>query len=89
MRGGVARLRGNGEMSIAGGTARLVEILRRVVRQAGVGLVDAVASASQVPASVLGLDDVGSLTVGLRADVLVVDDDLRPQHVMRAGEWVR
>ena len=89
VRDGVARLRGDGgETSIAGGTARLVDVLRRVVQQSGVGLVDAVASATHVPASVLGLDDVGSLTVGLRADVLVVDDFLRPQRVMKAGAWV-
>jgi N-acetylglucosamine-6-phosphate deacetylase len=48
-----------------------------------------VASASRVPTAVLGLDDVGSLTAGLRADLLVVDEDLRPERVMRAGEWVR
>jgi N-acetylglucosamine-6-phosphate deacetylase len=87
VREGVARLRGGA--SIAGGTARLVEVVRRVVQRAGVGLVDAVASASRVPAAVLGLDDVGSLTAGLRADLLVVDEDLRPERVMRAGEWVR
>jgi N-acetylglucosamine-6-phosphate deacetylase len=88
VREGVARLRG-GDASIAGGTARLVEVVRQVVQRAGVGLVDAVASASRVPAAVLGLDDVGSLTAGLRADLLVVDEDLRPERVMRAGEWVR
>jgi N-acetylglucosamine-6-phosphate deacetylase len=87
VREGVARLRGGA--SIAGGTARLVEVVRRVVQRAGVGLVDAVASASRVPAAVLGLDDVGSLTAGLRADLLLVDEDLRPEQVMRAGEWVR
>jgi N-acetylglucosamine-6-phosphate deacetylase len=87
---GVARLRrADGDAgSIAGGTARLVEVVRRVVQRAGVDLADAVASASSVPAAALGLHDVGSLTAGLRADVLVVDDDLRPQRVMRAGEWV-
>lgn len=90
VRDGVARLRGDGaDMSIAGGTARLVEVVRRVVRQAGIGLVDAVGSASRVPASVLGVgDEVGSLRAGLRADVLVVDDELRPRRVMRSGSWV-
>ena len=88
---GVARLHGEGtQMSIAGGTSRLVEVVRRCVQQAGVDLVSAVASASTVPACVLGLaDEVGSLSAGLRADVCVVDDDLRPQRVMRAGEWFR
>ncbi|HET6626329.1 MAG TPA: N-acetylglucosamine-6-phosphate deacetylase [Nocardioidaceae bacterium] len=90
VRDGVARLHGDGEqLSIAGGTARLVEVLRRVVQRAGVGLADAVACASTVPATVLGLaDEVGALRPGLRADVLVVDDDLRPLRVMKAGAWV-
>lgn len=90
--GGVARLRGDDDfqMSIAGGTSRLVDVVRRVVQFAGVGLADAVRSASTVPASVLGLEaELGSLRAGLRADVLVVDDDLRPLRVMKAGRWVR
>lgn len=88
---GVARLRGEDtQMSIAGGTSRLVEVVRSCVRRSGVDLASAVASASTVPASVLGLaDEIGALRAGLRADVCVVDDDLRPQRVMRAGEWVR
>lgn len=88
---GVARLRGDGaEMSIAGGTSRLVDVVRRVVQNAGVGLADAVRSASTVPASVLGLDaELGSLRAGLRADVLVVDDEIRRLRVMKAGRWVR
>jgi N-acetylglucosamine-6-phosphate deacetylase len=87
---GVARLRGDGaDMSIAGGTSRLVDVVRRVVQRTGVGLADAVLSASTVPASVLGLgSEIGSLRAGGRADVLVVDDELRPLRVMRAGRWV-
>lgn len=96
---GVARLRDPGQpddgtrdagqRSIAGGTARLVDVVRRAVQHGGVGLVDAVTAASLTPAAVLGLDnELGSLQPGRRADVLVVDEDLRPRHVLRAGAWV-
>jgi N-acetylglucosamine-6-phosphate deacetylase len=87
--GGVARLAdGDGPGAIAGGTARLVDVVRRTVA-AGVPLADAVRSATATPAGLLGRDDVGELTGGRRADVLVTDDDLAPVAVLRAGRWVR
>ncbi len=74
--------------SIAGGTAHLVEVVATCVR-AGVPVVDAVRAASQSPARLLGLDaDRGALAPGLAADVLVVDEHLRLQRVMRAGRWL-
>ncbi|MPZ94681.1 MAG: amidohydrolase family protein [Propionibacteriales bacterium] len=87
---GVARLAGDdGSGSIAGGTARLLDVVRRCVDNAGIGLSAAVVAASTNPAAVLGLDaELGALRIGLRADVVVVDDDLRPLRVMRAGRWV-
>jgi len=83
---GVARL-GAGD-SIAGGTSRLLDIVRRQV-SAGLDPVTVVASASSVPASVLGLDDeLGAIRAGLRADLVVTDRDLRPLMVIRAGARV-
>ncbi|WP_402466525.1 N-acetylglucosamine-6-phosphate deacetylase [Isoptericola aurantiacus] len=72
---------------IAGGTAHLVDVVRAAVA-AGVPLVAAVRCASWVPAGVLGLDDVGGLVAGRRADILVTDRDLRVQHVCRGGRPV-
>jgi N-acetylglucosamine-6-phosphate deacetylase len=89
--GGVARLAGDGpaeSRSIAGGTARLVDVLRRTVRDAGVDLVAAVTAATATPARLLGLAGItGALRPGLRADLLVVDDALRPVRVMSGGRW--
>ncbi|WP_028280766.1 N-acetylglucosamine-6-phosphate deacetylase [Arthrobacter sp. H5] len=84
--GGVATLDRTG--SLAGGTATLLDVVRRTV-SAGVGLVDAVISATAVPANILGLaDELGSLRNGLRADAVVVDPDLRLLAVLRRGEWL-
>jgi N-acetylglucosamine-6-phosphate deacetylase len=83
--GGVARL-ADGD-AIAGGTAHLLDVVRRVVG-AGVPLVAAVRSASRTPADVLGRPGLGALEVGRRADVVVVDGDLAPRAVLRAGAWV-
>jgi N-acetylglucosamine-6-phosphate deacetylase len=83
---GVASLVSNG--SIAGGTATMLEVLRRTVA-AGVPLGDALRSATVVPARVLGLaGEAGSLTAGALADLLVVGEDLRLEAVMRRGEWI-
>ncbi|MFD7308923.1 N-acetylglucosamine-6-phosphate deacetylase [Promicromonospora sp. NPDC059942] len=73
------------EGPIAGGTAHLIDVVRHAVR-GGVPLVDAVRSATAVPARVLGLaGEVGTLEPGARADVLVTDADLRPVRVLRHG----
>ena len=73
--------------AIAGGTAHLLDVVRATVR-AGVGLLDAVTSASATPAAVLGRNDVGALETGRRADVVETDGDLRALRVMRGGEWL-
>jgi N-acetylglucosamine-6-phosphate deacetylase len=89
--GGVARLATDdgSQGAIAGGTARLVDVLRRAVHDAGVPLPDAVTAATTTPARLIGLDDeVGDVAVGKRADLLLTDDTLLPRAVMRAGRWV-
>ncbi len=73
--------------AIAGGTAHLVDVVRATVA-AGVPLAVAVRCASWVPAGVLGLDDVGGLVAGRRADLLVTDRELVVQHVCRGGRRV-
>jgi N-acetylglucosamine-6-phosphate deacetylase len=89
--GGVARLATDDGTpgAIAGGTARLIDVLRRTVVDAGVALPDAVTAATATPARLLGLDaEVGDVVPGRRADLLITDDDLMPRAVMRAGCWV-
>ncbi|WP_024286772.1 N-acetylglucosamine-6-phosphate deacetylase [Cellulomonas sp. KRMCY2] len=84
VRDGVARLTDGG--AIAGGTAHLLDTVRWSV-SIGVPLIDAVRAASTTPASVLGRPDIGALEAGRRADLVVVDADLRPLRVMLAGSW--
>lgn len=81
---GVATLSEGG--AIAGGTAHLIDVVRCTVLESGVELGAAVRAASSVPARVLGLaDEVGALSEGLRADVLLTDRNLCVQRVLRAG----
>jgi N-acetylglucosamine-6-phosphate deacetylase len=84
--GRVARLARNG--SIAGSTLTMDLALRNAVA-AGIGLADAAAMAATTPARMLGLaDELGALEAGLRADLVVLDADLRVKRVMRAGRWL-
>lgn len=83
---GVARLSGGD--SIAGSTLTLDRALRNSVA-AGLPIVDVVRSLSATPARALGVADrVGTLDVGKRADLVVLDDGLNVRAVMAAGRWV-
>ena len=84
--GRTARLAGGN--SIAGGVATMLEVVRWCVQSAGIPLLDAVTAASSTPSQALALANVGSLQAGPLADVLVVDDDLTLQAVLRRGEWL-
>jgi N-acetylglucosamine-6-phosphate deacetylase len=87
---GVARLAtaGGSPGSIAGSTLTMDAALRRAVH-AGISMEAACRMASTTPARSIGLGrTVGALVPGLRADLVVLDADLRVARVMRAGAWV-
>ena len=84
--GGVAR---KADGTIAGSTLTLAGALRFAVTVAGVPLQSAVAAATSVPARLFGLDDVGHLRPGARADVTLLSTDLRPAGVLFRGRWAR
>ena len=86
VRSGVARLAGQG--AIAGSTLTMASAVRFAVLEAGLPIEDAVRAASASPAAMLGLDRVGALRPGLRADLVVLDADLAVQRVLRGGAWV-
>jgi N-acetylglucosamine-6-phosphate deacetylase len=82
VRDGVAR-REDGVL--AGSVLTMIEAVRNL-HLLGVPLEQAVDAATAVPARVLGLDDVGRIAVGGRADVVVLDDRLEIVRVLAAGE---
>lgn len=76
--------------SLGGADITLADALRRAVTVLGLTLADAVAAATTVPAAAVGCSgDVGSLTPGRSADLVVLDADLRVTAVMLAGTWIR
>jgi N-acetylglucosamine-6-phosphate deacetylase len=74
--------------SLAGGVSTLLEQVRWCVQELGVTLLDAVTAASLTPARAVGLADVGALSPGAHADVVVVDESLALVRVLRRGTWL-
>jgi N-acetylglucosamine-6-phosphate deacetylase len=83
--GGVARLASTG--AIAGSTLTMDAAFRRAVHT-GASIVDAVRTASTTPAAAIGRPDLGALSPGRRADLVVLGSELQVLRVMRAGTWV-
>ncbi|WP_460438636.1 N-acetylglucosamine-6-phosphate deacetylase [Amycolatopsis stemonae] len=84
---GVATLADNG--SLAGSTLTMDTAFRNLIRGAKLGILDAVHATSQRPAELLGIaGHTGMLCQGYAADIVVLDQDLRPAKVLRRGEWV-
>jgi N-acetylglucosamine-6-phosphate deacetylase len=75
-----------GTTTLAGSVIALDDAVR-FLAGAGVPLPAALAAASTNPAALLGVADRGQIAVGLRADLVELDDDLRVRRVMRGGEW--
>jgi N-acetylglucosamine-6-phosphate deacetylase len=83
---GVARLSRDG--AIAGSTLTMDAALRHAVA-AGIPMADAARMVATTPARAIGLGDrIGALQVGLRADLVVLDEELNVVRVMRDGAWV-
>jgi N-acetylglucosamine-6-phosphate deacetylase len=83
--GNTAHLARNG--SLAGSILTMDAALRRSV-DIGLSIVDVCRMLSTTPAAAIGLaGETGALRSGLRADLVVLDEDLNVSRVMRAGRW--
>lgn len=75
--------------AFAGSTTLLNQIVKIVMDQVGVSLVEAVRMASLTPARVIGVDArKGSLEIGKDADVVIFDNNFQPWRVMIGGRWL-
>jgi N-acetylglucosamine-6-phosphate deacetylase len=76
--------------TLAGSAITLADAVRMAITHYGVPVELALASASRVPAELLGLTEtLGVLQAGARADAVVFDADFNPSGVLQDGAWVR
>lgn len=73
--------------TLAGSVLRMDRAVANVMA-AGVGLAEAVAAASRIPADLIGRPDLGRLAPGAAADLAWLGDDLRARAAWVAGEQV-
>src|SRR5699024_5794252 len=86
VRDGVATLAENG--ALAGSTLTMDAAFRNAAIGAGLSVTEAVRATSGRPAELLGISHrTGAIRPGLAADLVVLDDALRPTRVLRHGEW--
>jgi N-acetylglucosamine-6-phosphate deacetylase len=73
--------------TLAGSGLRMDAAVANMVT-AGIGLAEAVAAASRIPADLIGRPDLGRIEPGAAADLAWLDDDLRTRATWIGGELV-
>ncbi len=71
--------------SLAGTDICMMDGVRYLVENCGYSLDDALAAATIIPASFLGLKDMGRIEGGYLADLIVFDDDFKIRYVIQNG----
>lgn len=83
---GVAKL--PDRTSFAGSVATFDRLVRNMLNMAEVPLIDVITMACATPAKIMGFTDRGELKPGLRADVILFDEDIHVSHVIVGGRTV-
>jgi N-acetylglucosamine-6-phosphate deacetylase len=74
--------------AIAGSTLSLWEAVRNLQSFAGASIEEAIYAATMAPAREIGLErEIGSIEIGKRADLLVLDDRDTVSRILCGGWW--
>ncbi len=74
--------------ALAGSAARMIDLVRAMVREVNVPLNEAIAMATENPARAIGVETKGRLIVGADADLVVLSPQLDVVRTFRCGEGV-
>ena len=74
--------------ALAGSAARMIDLVRMMVREVNVPLNEAIAMATENPARAIGIETKGRLIVGADADLAVLSPQLDVVRTFRCGEVV-
>jgi len=83
---GVAKL--PDRTSFAGSVATFDRLVRNMLNMAQVPLHEVITMACRTPAKIMGFTDRGELRAGLRADVILFDEDIHVSHVIVGGRTI-
>lgn len=82
----VTDLNFDGNGGLAGSKLTLDQACQNVIKATGCSVRDAFLMASTNPAAAMGFDDIGSISVGKKADLVFVDDQFHVLQVMLHGK---
>ena len=74
--------------ALAGSAARMIELVRMMVRETNIPLHEAVAMATENPARAIGLKTKGRLVVGSDADLVVFSSEIEVVRTFAAGREI-
>jgi N-acetylglucosamine-6-phosphate deacetylase len=74
--------------ALAGSAARMIDLVRTMVREVNVPLNEAIAMATENPARAIGLETKGRLAVGVDADLVVLSRHIEAVRTFSAGRQV-
>jgi N-acetylglucosamine-6-phosphate deacetylase len=75
-------------LALAGSAARMIDLVRTMVREVNVPLNEAIAMATENPARAIGLETKGRFTVGADADLVVLSREIKTMQTFAAGRKV-
>ena len=74
--------------ALAGSASRMIDLVRTMVTKVGVPLHEAIATATDTPAFVIGLTSKGQFKIGGDADLVVISPELEVLRTFVAGEEI-
>ena len=74
--------------ALAGSAARMIDLVRTMVREVNIPLNDAIGMATETPARAIGLERKGRLFVGADADLIVLSPQLEVVRTFRCGQQI-
>lgn len=83
---GVAKLMDRS--AFAGSVATMDRLVRNMIHMAGASVTDAIKMSTATPARIMRLEDRGKLEAGLRADLVLFDEEIRVKRTIIAGKTV-
>jgi N-acetylglucosamine-6-phosphate deacetylase len=74
--------------ALAGGAARMIDLVRTMVREVNVPLTEAIGMATENPARAIGLETKGRFAVGADADLVVLSPELEAVRTFARGNEI-